>query len=151
MFNSAAGFLWGQNGDAFSSFVTFTASTPNSATITSAAPAGGSELIFDIHATSLTGLKFTNCYYGQITSVIPAESSAVSDVLVTFDSSTGLVGTIAPFIAKRTALKQTQQGSGLTYQAQFTGVWDAKGHNLAPNGASQVAIDPKTGATVSAE
>lgn len=146
MFSSASGFLWAQNGDAFASMVTFTASVPKSATITSESPSGSAELVFDVHATGLTQLKYTNCYYGQIFGV---SAGGGTDMLVSFSSTTGLVGTIAPFIATRTAMKPVPQGNRVLYQAKFTGVYDAKGNNLAPNGATQLLLDPKTGKAIS--
>lgn len=153
MFGSAAGFLWGQNGTAFASLLVFTSSAPSSATITPEAASSGygymggasGALVFDIHAKSITGLKFTNGYYAQVTTVIPGGASAQSDALVSFDASSGSVSAIAPFIATRGALKPEQQGDSLTFDARFLGVWDGKGKNLAPQGASEVTIDRKTG------
>lgn len=144
--SSAAGFLWGQDGDEFSSLVSFTASNPSSATVVpETSSATGADLVFDIHANSLTGLMFTNCYYGQVNTVIPGQSSSVTDVLISFNSSTGQVDTIAPFVSNRGAAKPAVQGGDLVFDARFSGVWNGKGKNVAPNGASQLAIDGSTG------
>jgi len=131
---NAAGFLWGQNGDSFASMVTFTSSTPDTTTVTSQNSSGGT-LVFDIHATSLTGLKYRNGYYNAIQTI---STTGATDAYVSFDATTGLVDTVAPFIANARTAKPTSQG---VYQAQFLGVWNSKGKNVAPNGASQIVID----------
>lgn len=146
MTTSSAGFLWGQQGDGFSSFLTFTASNPSSATITAETPSGSGALVFDIHASAISTLKYTNGYYFSIYGVNP--NSGTTDILVSFDSTSGQVETVAPFVEARTATKPLQQAGSLVFKARFSAVYDAKGNNLAVNGASKVALDVKSGKVV---
>lgn len=144
--SSAAGFLWGQNGDGFSSFLAFQAANPGSATITPVGQAGGSPLIFDIHASQLTGLKYLNNFYGGVNSV--SFANGTTDALVSFDSETGLVQAIASFLAKPEGTRALQEGSDLRFAGGFSAVYDAKGRSLAPSGASRMTLDSKTGKVV---
>lgn len=142
MFSSASGFLWAQNGDVQTGFLAFTTSSPKTSAVTQVGGAsGGGELVYDVHGSSITGIKYTSGYYSQIVS-IPAGST---DVLVSFDSTSGKVENVAPFIRARTAAQPVRQGSDLQFKEHFLGAFDAKGHNLAPNGASQLVLDSKTG------
>jgi hypothetical protein len=144
-----AGFLWGQVGPAFSSLVTFTAPVPADATITAQTNSGSGSLIFDVHADQITGMKYTNSYFVSATTLISNSSSNPTDALVSFDSGNGQVETVAPFVVNRTAVPPVRTGSTLTYQAKFFGVWNKAGKNLAPNGASTVTLDAKTGHLIS--
>jgi hypothetical protein len=150
MYASAAGFLWGQNGDVFSSLLTFTATTPSSATITPQGTTGNSSLVFDLAANSITGLKYTNGYYATTTTVVPGASAAISNVLVSFSATSGQVDTVAPFLATRSAAKPVSKsvGNQLVCSGKFLAIWDAQGHNLAPGGATQVVIDQSSGKLV---
>lgn len=145
MFGSASGFLWGQNGDVMTGFAAFTTTAPNSTTITPETANGSNDLIYDVHSSSITGLKYTTGYYCQIVNAYSNIPSGSTDVLVSFNSQTGQIGTIAPFIQSRAAVKPTRRGSGLSFQANFLAVFNAKGQNLAPSGASQVELDEKAG------
>lgn len=149
MFSSAAGFIWGQNGDVMSGFVAFTTSAPSTTTVTQENGTGYGELVYDVHSKSITGLKYTNGYYSQIVNALPDIGSGDTDVLISFDSTTGQVTSLAPFVQTRTALKPRSQSLGTMFQARFSAVWDGKGHDLAPNGASQVVLDPNSGKPVS--
>ena len=137
MLPNAAGFLWGQEGRSFSSLVAFTATTPSTATITNMASAGGT-LVYQIHADSITNLRYSNCYYGQVVAPI-SPTSATPNALVSFDAQTGQLATIAPLAAG--ALRPASKGNGV-YSGRFTAVWDAHGKNLAPSGAFELQIGP---------
>jgi len=147
MFPSAAGFLWGQNGDVFASLVTFTATTPSTATVTPQGTSGNAALVYDLYASSITGLKYTNGYYAQTFTVIPGASAAVTDILVSFSAASGQVTTVAPFVATRTAGKPLSSvvGNQLVVSGEFLGVWNSQGRNIAPQGASQIVLDQKSG------
>jgi len=129
--------------------VTSTSSIPQPTTITpETSGASSADLIFDVHASSLPGLNYTNGHYALKTAAL-SSPSGTTDVLVSFNSLTGKVDTIAPFIASRIAAGPVRQGTDLVFQAKFSGVWNEKGKNLAPQGASEVMIDPETGKLVS--
>ena len=70
-------------------------------------------------------------------------------MLVSINSNNGFVGFIAPFLETRSVGQSSRQGDRLTYHAQFSGVFDAKGKNLAPHGASDLTVDVKTGKLLS--
>jgi hypothetical protein len=78
-------------------------------------------------------------------------SPNVSDCLISFDATTGFITTAAPFIATKTAQKPGRKLSGsiATYTGKFAAIYDNKGKNLAPSGASQVSLDLKTGKLLS--
>ena len=149
MFTTASGFLWGQTGDVFCSLVAFTAVDPTSATITLQGTQANNGLVYDLHAdtSGINGLKYANAYYGTVTTVINSSSTTVTDVLVTFDSTTGKVDTLAPFVMSRTAGQPAFKTSGNLYEVSghFAGIWNGKGVNIAPNGASEILIDKATG------
>ncbi len=153
---SASGFLAAENGDAFSSFVAFTSTTPANATVTAQTSGGNGALVFLISAgvlggsDNITGLKYTNSYYGAYVNVIPTSNSAVPQALVSFSSATGQVTGMVPFAQAGSGAARSVSANGhLVFSGKFSGVWNAKGKNLAPQGASQVELDPKTGAPIS--
>ena len=150
MYTSAvAGFLYSQVQSGFQGLLSFTATTPSSATSSvtgTSSPSGGSPIVFDVHADKITGLKYVNGYFLNPISVTPN----VSDTLVTIDSTTGNFVSLLPFVATRgVSAKPTITAAGLVYIAHFTAVYDAHGKNLAPNGASSITLDPKHGTVVS--
>jgi len=144
--SSGSGFLWAQNGNAFGSFVSFAATTATKATITPAP--NGNGLVYDLHADAITGLKYSNHYYEP--GVSATTGSGVTDVLVSFDVSTGQLDTVAPFVAVKGLSKAMAKtgGSQTTYVGHFAGVWDATGKNRAPKGASAISLDAKSGRLV---
>ena len=150
MFTTASGFLWTELQGSMESVLAFSATTPSDASVTPETVDGSSSQIMHISADSITGLKFTNSYYAAATTIIPGTQSAVSDALVSVDGTLGTIDTIAPFVATRTVTKPSKsiQGGNIVYSGKFLGVWN-KGRNVAPNGASQVVLNPKTGKLVS--
>ncbi|HWD38121.1 MAG TPA: hypothetical protein VG944_04680 [Fimbriimonas sp.] len=141
--STASGFLFGQNGDAFSSFLSFTAKTPSTATITAATPNGnGAALAFTISADSITRIAYTNTYYGSFSSLSP---TGVTKLIVTFSGTTGQVDLLVPAAQNAPSPTMSRTGGNLVYAGRFAGVFDGHGKNLAPNGASQVVINSKTG------
>ena len=145
LYTSAAGFVFTQIQSGFESLVAFTATTNSTATATlnsTNAPGSTGPLVYDLHADSITGIKYTNAYYDAPVSIAPG----TTDALVTIDSTTGEVSLVAPFAATRgTSVTSTKTSKGLQYLARFTGVWDAHGKNLAPNGVTSLTIDPHHG------
>jgi len=141
--SAAAGFLFGQNGTDFVSFASFTATTPSTATVTQE-NAGGGAITYDIHADAITGFKYTNAYYSVQNSV----TVSGTDALVVFDSESGNIATIAPFVATRGVKPMVQtMGKTTTLKGSFSSVFDSKGKNIAPSGARMVSI---TGTSITA-
>jgi hypothetical protein len=139
---TAAGFLWSQVNSSFASLLTFSATTAASATATSQTSGGSGAIVYLLAADNITSLSYTNGYYIPKTTV----AASTPQVLVTVDGTSGQIATVAPFISAKPAAA----GGALGYTGKFSAVYDAQGHNLAPNGASAITLDRKTGKLVSA-
>ncbi len=143
-----AGFLVSQNASQFASVLTFTATTPSTATLTeSAVNASGAPMVFTLGADSITNISYTNVYSGAH-STIPLTSTPTA--LVTVDATTGFVDYVVPAIAmKGKSMAVQRSGAGLSYTGQFAAIYDKTGKNLAPNGATVVQFDKSTGKLIS--
>ncbi len=145
---TSSGFLWSEKGSGFCSLASFMASTPADATITSETPSGGSaSAVFDLHADKITSLKYTNGYYLPAIAISPN----VSDSLISFDATTGFVTTVAPFEVTKNSPKPNRKVIGMvaTYTGRFPAIYNSKGTNLTPNGATQVSLDLRSGKLIS--
>jgi len=144
---SSSGFILSQLQTGFDSLISFNATTPSSTTVTllDQTPAQGTgPFVYDVHGQTLNNVTYTNNYYGAIH---PATLDA-SDCLVSIDSTTGQVTSIAPFLVARGIPLQSSKAS-LEFHAHFTAVYDGSGKNLAPTGASDLVLDPKHGSVLS--
>jgi len=144
---SSSGFILSQFQTGFDSLVSFNATTPSSTTVTllDQTPAQGTgPFVYDIHGENLSNVTYTNNYYGAIH---PATLDA-TDCLVSIDSTTGQVTSIAPFLVALGTPLQSSKAS-LEFHAHFSAVYEKNGKNLAPAGASDLVLDPKHGAVVS--
>jgi hypothetical protein len=144
---SSSGFILSQLQTGFDSLISFNATTPSSTTVTllDQTPAQGTgPFVYDVHGQTLNNVTYTNNYYGAIH---PATLDA-SDCLVSIDSTTGQVTSIAPFLVARGIPLQSSKAS-LEFHAQFLAVYDGNGKNLAPTGASDLVLDPKHGSVLS--
>ena len=143
---AASGFLLSQAGDQFGSFMAFTTTTPSTATIV--APSGGTgtaPLTFTVSGDSITSIGYINSYFNAGTTLtLTSTPSAV----VTIDATTSRVDLLAPASVAKPSLAKNSDGT-LTYQASFRALYDGKGKNLAPNGASSLTVNPKTGMLIS--
>jgi len=74
-------------------------------------------------------------YYGAPTQVIPSPQGPTKKVLVFINLRTGVAT-----LAKRN-LTVAKQGTAIAYGATFGAVWDNRGRNIAPHGASEVRTD----------
>ena len=142
---AASGFLLDQVGDQFGSFVAFTATTPSAAAIQ--APAGNSgsaPMIFTITADAITSIAYTNSYFNPVTTLT---LSSTPTVVVSVDSITGQIDVVAPASVSKPTLVKNADGT-VSYKAPFKAVYDGKGNNLAPNGATSLTLNPKSGKLV---
>lgn len=146
---TASGYFLSQDGDAFSSFLSFTAATPSKVVVTPpTATYSQSALVYTVTADSISSIVWSNGYY------VPPTNQALTGAtgfLVSFSSSTGQVGFVSTFEGPTGQVKKlaaSKAGSQMTYSGNFKSVYDAAGHNLAPNGASTLVIDAKTGKLV---
>lgn len=140
----AAGFIFAQDYSAPTGVAVFNATTPSSATIASDNTGNGAHnLVYVLHADSITYLKYLNGVYGNPIAVIGPNGGVATAVgaLVTFNSVSGQVSGVAPFTAKRSMSRVRTSKQGETvYQGDFLGVWNDKGLNVAPGGASAVRV-----------
>ena len=154
MLASAAGFMSGAQGKVVSSVVLFNATTPDSAFISTPAQlvSGQSALALTVTADSLTQLIFTN-NFNPLTTVLGGSTTATG-ATVSFDANDGTVSSVLPFNATKAAAAggqrdEERKGDELILRRHFTGVWDGKGKNLAPQGAAEVRVSARTGRLLS--
>jgi len=148
---TSSGYFLAQNGDAFSSMLSYTAVTPSKVVVTP--PANGSSSnaqVYTVIADTISNIDWTNSYYVAGTS---QTLTGATGFLVSFSSATGQIGFVSTFNGPSTQFKRqatsAQSNSQITYSGHFKNVFDATGRNLAPNGASSIVIDNKTGKVVS--
>ncbi len=143
-----SGFLASQNGSQFASLLTFTATTPSTATLTaSATNTSGAPMAFTLGADSITNVSYANVYSGAHSSI---PLTATPTVVVTIDAITGFVDYVVPAVAgKAHPMVARSSGNALTYTGQFSAIYDGTGKNLAPGGAASVVFDRGTGKLVS--
>lgn len=150
---AAAGFLYGQSGNAITSVVTF--DTPDASRInarittqTGITP-GLSNYIFTITSSdTLTKLTYINSYYDgpKIVVGVGGITASPSGAIVSFNS-TGQVSSVLPYIANRAsgAPSASVENGAQVLRGKFLGVWDEAGKNRALGGATEVKIDVTTG------
>ena len=135
---SSSGFLYGMIGPSFASVLSFTATTPATATAVADPVAPGAiSIVYKLSADAITSIKYVNDFGGALNSVSLAAST--KSAIVSFDGGTGFVSAVVPVAAKRAPVI-TKRGQNTTLTGNFTAVFDAHARNLAPNGASEVVI-----------
>ncbi len=137
-----------QNGSVFTSLLTFTATTPSTATLVqSGTNSNGAPIAYTLGADSINNISFTNVYLGAHTSIpLTTTPSAV----VTVDAVTGFIDYVVPAIAgKAHPMAAKSTGNSLTYTGSFSAIYDRTGKNLAPKGATSIELDRTTGKLVS--
>jgi dipeptidyl aminopeptidase/acylaminoacyl peptidase len=134
---TAVGFVWTQLDDGFASLASFTAASASGSTITQLAEGGDfGEVVYDLHAASLTGLQWTNGYYNPPTQI----AASGTDALLTISENSGLVETVVPLLVP--GARADRQGSKVVFSGKFAAFYTADGVNHAPGGATQVVWKP---------
>ena len=64
------------------------------------------------------------------------------------DATTGQVDLLAPAATAKPASNTNADGT-VTYRTRFNAIYDGKGDNLAPSGATSLTVNPKTGKLIS--
>lgn len=154
---AAAGFLFGQKDLELKSVVTFDTTTVGSRSASrvinqTANETQGSNLIFSITTSAgLASVNYASINTGGIpgTAISPTIPAGSTAAIVSFSASQGIVTSVLPYAANRSVTKQETSGDNLTYTGSFTAVFNDKGTNLAPNGASSITLNAKTGELVS--
>ena len=149
---TAAGFLFGLKGKLTTSIVAFDTTTVASRAGArvmnqTANETNGTNLVFSITTTEgLASVRYAPINGGVPgVPVVPAIPAGTTGALVAFSFSDGSVVAVIPYAANKSVPTKT---SNATYTAKFTAIFDAKGNNLAPTGASSVTFDPSTGKLV---
>jgi hypothetical protein len=112
--------------------------------------AGLPNVVFSISADSINKLSYIN-FTETAPKVVPivgagAPDLTATDAIVSFSSSKGTVATILPYISNRSATPIVKmEGGTQVIRGRFLRVWDGNGKNLAPNGATEVRLDPSSG------
>ena len=128
--NASSGFLYGLNGDGFSSFLSFTCTTPTTATVTAdPVTPGQSNLIYRLNGDAITSIKYVNGFGAAVYSV---STGGAKQAVVAFNGGTG--GIVSILIGLKMAPVASKTGDGAVYSGTFTGVYDAHGKNLAAAG-----------------
>ena len=159
--SNAAGFIISQSGAPVNTVVTFdtghaTLASRNAARVTTQTGNGAqppSNLIFTVTSNDgLTSLKFTNGTSASgVTTVVGSGGSVntATSAIVSFDGKTGLVAMAFTYNAIRAyAATPEIHGDEVTYNGSISSVVDEHGINIAPNGASSVTLNSKTGQLV---
>jgi len=160
MGTAAAGLIVSESGQQLNSLLVFDTAHPTTASralarVTAQSGSGNqmpTNLVFTLTTgDSLSSLKYVNGIGNTITSVIGSGGSVTgaTSAIVSFDGTTGLVALVMTYSATRGAsLQPNARGDELTYNRPFSAVFDGNGKNLAPNGASSVTINSKSGQLV---
>ncbi len=141
-----SGFVLAQVGSQFGSMVTMTATTPSTASITppvASTPSG--PIMLTLKADAITNIIFGNVYNGSHTSLT---LTAVPTAIVSLDGSTGAVDFVAPGRVLRHGPPTPGLGRS-ELSGQFSAIYDGTGKNIAPNGASTLEVDAKSGKLIS--
>jgi len=145
---NASGFLMSQSGNQFASLLTFAATTPSKATISSPpVSTTGASTLYTLGADAITNISYTNSYNGAHVS-LPLTPTPVA--IVSIDGSTGQVEMVAAASVLKEDMSQSRGGAGVaTYSGKFTAIYDGSGKNSAPLGATSLQINRATGKLIS--
>lgn len=105
---------------------------------------GGTNIGYRIEAlnssTSISGVQYWNFSQNAPTTVNSADT--INGILVTYDTTNGEVSTVAPYKLTRSATPTgAKSDTGATLKGNFIGVWNSKGKNVAPQGATEIHLD----------
>ncbi|RYG45759.1 hypothetical protein EON79_11825 [bacterium] len=132
-----------------SSFVNWDCQTRSTSTVSDdATDSEAGAKTYAIEADRLTALRYGNYpLFNNISTV--SVSGTANGAFVTVEAQDGKVSNIVIYQETRGA-KPTirKQGSGKVIEGAILGVWNAKGENLAPNGAARVTLSDKGEPTV---
>jgi len=156
---SASGLLFAQTGkNVTASIITFsqaTTSQPLTLTSPSGLNSSGTALLYDLETaanfTYLTDLRYWNLTDSAPVQVPLSGGPVAKGALISFGAQDGLVHSVLLF----NTFNRSAAGSGRPEAVEangqrmarghFVGVLDGKGKNLAPQGASEVTMDVRTG------
>ena len=114
----------------------------------------GAALFYDLETNTgitITDLRFWNLTDMSPQQVLPSGGLVTTGALISFGYLDGLVKSVLLFNAPSRAAggaehpQMTVAHGQRLVRGHFVGVWDARGKNLAPQGASEVEMDTRTG------
>lgn len=162
---SVTGFLLGTAGGTTKSLFTYFVSDFTSVSIKALSGTNsiGDRLDFSIEGTStavnfnkssIAYLNFDNSFLVRPFTNYPGN---INGLLVSFGAQSsqvnaGQVFLVVPFTAQNRSVNRprvTVEGGVKIYQGVFPAAYDGKGKNIAPNGATEIRVDSKTGAILS--
>ncbi len=146
----AKGFVYTGLGDTSASILTFNSTNFSSISMTSPSGANstGAWIVYVIEGATtaqvLTTLRFMNFTDGKPIDI--TSNTVINGAVVTISALTGRVLNVLPYTAanRSATTKETRverSGQKLTLRYPFIGVWDSKGNNIAPHGATEVELD----------
>ena len=94
-------------------------------------------MIYHVRGDALTSIKFINGFGGALKTV--SLGAGAQHAEISYNTADGTVAAVLAFASKRNSSHPL-----------YSGVWNAKGVNLAPNGAREV-IFAKSGEVLSAK
>jgi Tol biopolymer transport system component len=105
---------------------------------------GGTNIGYRIEAinssTSISGVQYWN--FSQNAPTVVNSVETINGILVTYDTTNGEVSTVAPYKITRGATPTgAKSDTGATLKGNFIGVWNSKGKNVAPQGATEIHLD----------
>ncbi|GIV20363.1 MAG: hypothetical protein KatS3mg023_2114 [Armatimonadota bacterium] len=150
--NSAGGFLYARSGETPRSFLVFDASSRSSLRLSAFTEQSNlSNAVFHLTADSITSMKIIDLQSPRMAVFtlvgvggIPPGTKAM---LISYSTSSGRLDAVIPYTRSRSgdAPAVHEEKDIQVLRGEFPAVLDAQGNNLAPNGASEVRIDTRTG------
>jgi Tol biopolymer transport system component len=149
---TSSGFIYADLGARTQSVLSFTATTPSSVVLKALTGIGGTEqsLLFSVDADNLSFIGYGDGPAWLLVPVVQGGTSTPSanGALISINAFTGKVDAVLPYNGTRAIDSKrtvTRQGDSYVFTGQFLSAVDGSGKNQAPNGASKVVLDPKTG------
>jgi hypothetical protein len=147
--DDVSGFLLSQNGSAFGGICGFATTTAAKATVSSPSSTSGQPLVFTLGGDNITLIEYTNSMFDRGGETLIRPSGTTPSAVVTVDAYTGAIDTVATAASVVRQAPTISAGGNLTYTAKFKSIYDGKGKNLAPAGATQLVVNRATGKLVS--
>jgi len=135
---SQAGFLFSQDGNNMTSFLSFNAPTPGTTLVENAGSTSGFQTFKISGGGGINSLRYGNDLLLAPITVIPGSGfSSVTGILVTMNTNDGSISLVVPYSKMNTPLHTK---TGTIYTGQFLAEYDGRGKNLAPNGATRIVL-----------
>lgn len=144
---AASGFLFAQNGDVLTSFVSFTCVTPTAAKINPQnSTQSNTNSVFELTGDTVNSLKYMNSMWSGPITVVPGSGQpSAKGALVSFNTTTGRVTLVVPYTVGK---RMVSKSGALEYEGTFLPAYDGNGKVIS-NGGSRLSLDPKSGKLIS--